>query len=218
MAIPELRGAARRALDRPGWRFGHQTARVRADGSLALEVLLLDTTIGSGEILTATLPPDVTSYPSLTPHIPAAHWAERAIGDFFGLHAEGHPRWKSLILHPPSYAFLEVAGEGVHEIPVGPIHAGIIEPGHFRFSCLGEVVANLEIRLSNCWRWNRRRGRRHCGRWRWRWSGWRTIWATWAHCRAISATARVRRSSRGCVEPRWDWANCCPAAGCSAAS
>src|SRR5438105_10946515 len=42
---------------------------------------------------------------------------------------------------------MEVQGEGVHEIPVGPIHAGIIEPGHFRFSCLGEVVSNLEIRL-----------------------------------------------------------------------
>jgi Ni,Fe-hydrogenase III large subunit len=46
-----------------------------------------------------------------------------------------------------SYSFLQVEGEGVHEIPVGPIHAGIIEPGHFRFSCLGEVITNLEIRL-----------------------------------------------------------------------
>src|SRR4029077_15000816 len=45
------------------------------------------------------------------------------------------------------YSFLQVEGAGVHEIPVGPIHAGIIEPGHFRFSCLGEVIANLEIRL-----------------------------------------------------------------------
>jgi Ni,Fe-hydrogenase III large subunit len=45
------------------------------------------------------------------------------------------------------YRFLTVRGEGVYEIPVGPIHAGIIEPGHFRFSCLGEVIQNLEIRL-----------------------------------------------------------------------
>src|SRR5205814_6097305 len=45
------------------------------------------------------------------------------------------------------YRFLAVQGEGVYEIPVGPIHAGIIEPGHFRFSCLGEVIQNLEIRL-----------------------------------------------------------------------
>src|SRR4029077_3125672 len=45
------------------------------------------------------------------------------------------------------YSFLQVEGAGVHEIPVGPINAGIIEPGHFRFSCLGEVIMNLEIRL-----------------------------------------------------------------------
>src|SRR5260370_30342728 len=45
------------------------------------------------------------------------------------------------------YSFMQVHGEGVHEIPVGPIHAGIIEPGHFRFSCLGGVVTNVEIRL-----------------------------------------------------------------------
>jgi Ni,Fe-hydrogenase III large subunit len=194
----ELRTVARRKLDQPGWRFGHQTARVLDDGDLALEILLLDTHAagargaGGGEILSARLPGDATAYPSVTLQVPAAHWAERAIGDFFGLRAESHPRWKSLILHeawpaeivplrlgshgsrvtshesddggrdtlagpaadprpatrdPRQYAFLEVQGEGVHEIPVGPIHAGVIEPGHFRFSCLGEVVTNLEIRL-----------------------------------------------------------------------
>ncbi|MFN8660153.1 MAG: hypothetical protein U0105_27705 [Candidatus Obscuribacterales bacterium] len=46
-----------------------------------------------------------------------------------------------------AYQFLNVEGEGVYELPVGPIHAGIIEPGHFRFSCYGEVIVNLEIRL-----------------------------------------------------------------------
>src|SRR5207249_8405007 len=82
----------------------------------------------------------------------------------------GHPRFKSVILHEAwpegfhplrephptlpenaprrhDYKFLTVRGEGVYEIPVGPIHAGIIEPGHFRFSCMGEVIQNLEIRL-----------------------------------------------------------------------
>jgi Ni,Fe-hydrogenase III large subunit len=188
VTVHEMRGAAHRALGQPGWRFGHQTARLLEDGDLALEVLLLDTHAGRGEILSARLPGDATEYPSLTTQIPAAHWAERAIGDFFGVRAEGHPRWKSLILHeawpadivplrgtgevssvkcqvlsggearavpdprpatrdPRQYSFLEVQGEGVHEIPVGPIHAGIIEPGHFRFSCLGEVITNLEIRL-----------------------------------------------------------------------
>jgi len=46
-----------------------------------------------------------------------------------------------------AYQFLEVKGEGVYELPVGPIHAGVIEPGHFRFSCFGETIVNLEIRL-----------------------------------------------------------------------
>lgn len=45
------------------------------------------------------------------------------------------------------YKFLEVRGEGIYELPVGPIHAGIIEPGHFRFNCFGETILNLEIRL-----------------------------------------------------------------------
>jgi Ni,Fe-hydrogenase III large subunit/Ni,Fe-hydrogenase III component G len=161
-----------------GWRFGHATARTHEDGRVAIEVLLLDLSSGRTQILSAPLARDATGFPSLTPRLPAAHWAERAIGDSFGLRAEGHPRWKGLLLHeawpvefaplrddrqrkmvdedgrsvghqPSSrtYAFLEVEGEGVHEIPVGPIHAGIIEPGHFRFSCLGEVIMNLEIRL-----------------------------------------------------------------------
>jgi Ni,Fe-hydrogenase III large subunit/Ni,Fe-hydrogenase III component G len=46
-----------------------------------------------------------------------------------------------------TYKFLEVRGEGVYELPVGPIHAGVIEPGHFRFSCFGETIVNLELRL-----------------------------------------------------------------------
>jgi Ni,Fe-hydrogenase III large subunit/Ni,Fe-hydrogenase III component G len=169
ISLEELSRVVEQALDRPGWRFGHETARRRRNGQLVLELLLLDTAKGGGEVLTAALPAGSAEFPSLTPRLPAAHWAERAIGDMFGLTAHGHPRWKSLLLHeawpegfaplrdtdkalpppgrPKLYGFLEVAGEGVHEIPVGPIHAGIIEPGHFRFSCLGEVIANLEIRL-----------------------------------------------------------------------
>lgn len=147
VALSDMRGAVRHALEQHGWRFGHQTARTNSQGGLSLEVLLLDTINGGGTILCAPIPDGTTEYPSLTPHVPAAHWAERAIGDFFGLKANGHPRWKSLILHDDTYEFMEVHGEGVHEIPVGPIHAGIIEPGHFRFSCLGEIITNLEIRL-----------------------------------------------------------------------
>lgn len=171
-AISDMRSAVQHALKADGWRFGHMTARVLDDGGLALEVLLLDIISGGGQLLSARIEDGSFEYSSLTPQVPAAHWAERAIWDFFGLKAVGHPRWKSLILHEAwpadlvplrgsapeyqpdggsriseDYAFMEVSGEGVHEIPVGPIHAGIIEPGHFRFSCLGEIVTNLEIRL-----------------------------------------------------------------------
>jgi Ni,Fe-hydrogenase III large subunit len=129
-------------------------------------MLLLHPSTGSAEIVAAALPEGVTEFPSVTPTLPAAHLAERLLGDMWGLRAIGHPWWKSLMLHesvghyaPPFFQaedgptheleahFLTVSGEGVHQIPVGPIHAGIIEPGHFRFSCLGEVIANLEISL-----------------------------------------------------------------------
>lgn len=152
-------------LQHTGRRFGHLTARVCDDDSLAIEVLLLDTHANGGIIITVPLSDGETEYPAITVETPAAHWAERAMGDFFGLRAVGHPCWKSLILHDDAwptdlfphrptaeghrepYQFLEVAGEGIHEIPVGPIHAGIIEPGHFRFSCAGEIITNLDIRL-----------------------------------------------------------------------
>jgi len=110
------------------------------------------------------------SYRSLTLMVPQAHWHERVLWDMFGITPEGHPRMKHVLLHdvyPPdffplrkipffdskgfskdrSFNFLEVRGEGVYEIPVGPIHAGVIEPGHFRFSCFGETILNLELKL-----------------------------------------------------------------------
>ncbi len=162
-SIDNLGVTIKKMLTRHGWRLGHMTARNQVDGTLAIEVLLLDTNSGNTEIVVSPLCPDTIEYPSLTACIPSAHWAERAIGDFFGLRAIGHPRWKSLILHNDDdddiehYRFMQVQGEGVHEIPVGPIHAGIIEPGHFRFSCLGEIITNLEIRLGYQYRGIERR-------------------------------------------------------------
>ena len=157
---------AEKLAKRSGWRFGHMTVRREADGERLLQMLLLRPKSGSGEIVEARLPAGETEFPSITAGLPAAHFAERSIGDMWGLRASGHPWWKSLILHESAGAydppfvqsgdgpiqrrdshFLTVGGEGVHQIPVGPIHAGIIEPGHFRFSCLGEVIANLEISL-----------------------------------------------------------------------
>lgn len=160
-----LASTVQKWLQKPGRRFGHLTALKLDDGRLAIQVLLLDTQTNGGVIITAPFEEGVTEYPSVTALVPAAHWAERAVGDFFGLRPVGHPRLKTLILHDnvwpidfspfmPSdrihhdlYEFMEVSGEGIHEIPVGPIHAGIIEPGHFRFSCAGEIITNLDIRL-----------------------------------------------------------------------
>ncbi len=109
-------------------------------------------------------------YRSLTPQIYAADWYEREILDMFGLVPLGHPDLRPLVLYDDwpegtyplrknfnssvkvprvlsEYHYKKVEGEGVFEIPVGPVHAGVIEPGHFRFSVAGEPVINLEIRL-----------------------------------------------------------------------
>jgi Ni,Fe-hydrogenase III large subunit/Ni,Fe-hydrogenase III component G len=114
---------------------------------------------------------DTEEFPSLAPRMHEAWAYERLIQTFFGLKAAGHPHPLPLLLHEnwPSdcyplrkdfdwgarpeiaqgepYPFQMVAGEGIYEIPVGPIHAGIIEPGHFRFSVAGEEVVHLEARL-----------------------------------------------------------------------
>jgi len=105
----------------------------------------------SGEIgLAATV---VTgAYPALTPDCPAAHYFEREIHEQSGVRPEGHP-WLKPVRFPrggPAIEdtdFFQVAGAEVHEVAVGPVHAGIIEPGHFRFNCHGELVLHLEISL-----------------------------------------------------------------------
>ncbi len=120
--------------------------------------------------LRASLPLADPSYPSVTRLVPAAAWDEREAKDLFGTIPLGHPDPRRLVLHerwpsgyhplrkdapgdvpPPlgdrQYIPFEVHGEGVYQLPVGPIHAGIIEPGHFRFSAVGERVLHLDARL-----------------------------------------------------------------------
>jgi len=79
-------------------------------------------------------------------HAPAIR-LERAMRDLAGLEAEGAPDTRPWLRHAAPYPFLPVEGESVHQIPVGPVHAGIIEPGHFRFTANGETVVRLEERL-----------------------------------------------------------------------
>jgi len=93
-----------------------------------------------------------SSYPSLTPDIPSASLFEREMFEQAGILPEGHP-WLKPIRHgiagidqrETPYEFFSMTGKEIHEVGVGPIHAGIIEPGHFRFSCHGEKVYHLEI-------------------------------------------------------------------------
>ena len=105
------------------------------------------------------------SYPSIGKHHPPALRLERAAHDLFGLSAEGSPdtrpwldhnRWGvrfplgdriDALSNAAPYRFLPAEGDGLHQIAVGPVHAGIIEPGHFRFTASGETVVRLEERL-----------------------------------------------------------------------
>ncbi|OGQ26469.1 MAG: hypothetical protein A3I75_08260 [Deltaproteobacteria bacterium RIFCSPLOWO2_02_FULL_50_16] len=85
-------------------------------------------------------------YPSLTPDLPEAHWFERELYEQHNILPEGHP-WLKPIRRGDYAPFYRVEGEEIHEVAVGPVHAGIIEPGHFRFQCHGEKVFHLEIQL-----------------------------------------------------------------------
>ena len=119
--------------------------------------------------LVAAVPEQAPSYRSITPSLPAAHWLERELSDMLGITPLGHPDPRPLVAHegwpagmhplrrdfvlpadvawPPRFSFDTVEGDGVFEIPVGPIHAGVIEPGHFRFSTVGEAVLKLDVKL-----------------------------------------------------------------------
>jgi Ni,Fe-hydrogenase III large subunit len=90
-------------------------------------------------------------WPSLAEEFPAVQLFERALLEDFGVRPAGHP-WPRPVRVPPDLApgddpLFRVEGESVHEVAVGPVHAGIIEPGHFRFQCHGEHVFHLEIAL-----------------------------------------------------------------------
>jgi len=90
-------------------------------------------------------------YPALTLRRPEAHLFEREVWEQHGLVPEGHPWLKPVRgaggTAPATAEFFRVEGREVHEVAVGPVHAGVIEPGHFRFQCAGEEVLHLEIAL-----------------------------------------------------------------------
>lgn len=118
--------------------------------------------------LTLPMPSENPAFPDISLHFPVANRMQRAVFDMIGAVPENadrrpwlrHANWPE-DYHPlrgdtpdarfetrnEEYAFVRVEGDGVHEVAVGPIHAGIIEPGHFRFSVMGESVLRLEERL-----------------------------------------------------------------------
>ncbi len=114
------------------------------------------------------LAPENPDFDSLSRSIHSASLFEREVWEMFGITPKGNPDLRSLNLHDEvwpqgnfplrkdfkaaagnlsEYKFNRVEGSGIFEVPVGPVHAGIIGPGHFRFSCAGEPIVNLELRL-----------------------------------------------------------------------
>jgi Ni,Fe-hydrogenase III large subunit len=129
-----------------------------------LYTVLADSSRGRLRVGKTTLETD--HFASMTPECPQVHLFEREIAEQFGVHPEGHPWFKPVRFHasyrsghdawgrPPGKApligvtdFYRIEGEEIHEVAVGPVHAGVIEPGHFRFQCHGEQVLHLEISL-----------------------------------------------------------------------
>src|SRR5882724_5741238 len=121
-------------------------------------------------ILRAPVRADAPEFPSLSAQLPAVNWQEREIQDWFGLQAVGHPNPRRVALHdnwpdvhplrkdfpletvlPPfegeRHIYRPALGEGVFQVPVGPVHAGIIEPGHFNFAMAGEPILYLQLRM-----------------------------------------------------------------------
>jgi len=122
-----------------------------------LFAVLADDNAGNLSVLSSEVS---EQYPSITPDCPQAHLFEREIAEQWEVIPQGHPWLKPVRFHnsylkgqngkhpaPGVTDFFKVEGDEIHEVAVGPVHAGIIEPGHFRFQCFGENVLNLEISL-----------------------------------------------------------------------
>ena len=117
-----------------------------------VHMALLDESTGGIAVLTYVCTDG--KFPSVGARHPPAIRLERTVADLYELHAVGAPDTRPWLDHgvwkggpAAPYAFLPAEGEGLHQIPVGPVHAGIIEPGHFRFTANGEHVVRLEQRL-----------------------------------------------------------------------
>jgi Ni,Fe-hydrogenase III large subunit/Ni,Fe-hydrogenase III component G len=191
-------------------RDGHNWIRVAYTADQG--VLVLSLSVREGE----------ANYPGIEQWFPSASRMQRAVADLSGLRSTDpdtrpwlrHAAWSETFhplieIHtPPSpsipvierYPFISVEGDGVHEIPVGPVHAGIIEPGHFRFSVVGEKVLRLEERLGYAHKGIERRftefsllsGHRLAARI----SGDSAVAFSWAYCQALEGMAAAQLPER----------------------
>jgi Ni,Fe-hydrogenase III large subunit/Ni,Fe-hydrogenase III component G len=211
---------------RLAWEQGGQLVALWAsderdrERGFCLRVLLKD---GDGlTLLEHTLPDDGARHPDLSAIFPAANRMQRTAFDLVGVQcdADDHRPWawqaawpidqfplrRDFVASPKwepgqeDYPFVRVAGDGVHEIAVGPVHAGIIEPGHFRFQVVGEKVLRLEERLGYAHKGIEKRfetlrvaeGYRLAGRV----SGDSTVAYAWAYAQAVEAIAAVTAPAR----------------------
>jgi len=146
-----------------GKRLASFFGRPLNESAVCLTAVIADDKRGCLQILSTEVE---KSYQSLTPDCSQANCFEREIAEQWGIVPLGHPWFKPLRFHhsyrkeydawergldeeilPAHTDFYQVSGDEVHEVAVGPVHAGVIEPGHFRFQCSGERVFHLEIAL-----------------------------------------------------------------------
>ena len=173
-------------------------------------------------VLEHTLPDEGARYPDLSLIFPVANRMQRSAFDMVGVHCdaddqrpwtwaaawpidqfplrrdfEASPKWEP---GEEDYPFVKVAGDGVHEIPVGPVHAGIIEPGHFRFQVVGEKVLRLEERLGYVHKGIEKRfealGIAEAHRLAGRISGDSTVAYAWAYAQAVEQIASLAAPPR----------------------
>jgi Ni,Fe-hydrogenase III large subunit/Ni,Fe-hydrogenase III component G len=189
-----------------------QCLRVRAAYLLPDRVVLIE----------HAMPAEAAVYPSLMPYFPVADRLQRAIYDLVGIRAEGgdsrpwlrHGGWPQEVfplrrdvsstqtypLVSAPYPFVPVAGDGVHEVAVGPVHAGIIEPGRFHVSVVGEKVLRLEERLGYTHKGVAKRfeavAQRDGHRLAARVSGDSTVAFGWAYCAALESLTGTIPSPR----------------------
>jgi len=216
-------GNSARLAREAGWRWSAGWAEDLGD---ILRINSLLEKAGNYVLLRTEISPQAPELPSQTPHFPAADRCERHTQDLFGIRFLDHPdprRWTRhqawsedehplrkdfpLAGNPPAqtppdkdYPFVKAQGASVYEIPVGPVHAGIIEPGHFRFQAVGEIVLNLEEHLGYVHKGIEKlaegRDPEGLARLAGRVSGDTTVGHTWAACLAMERAAGITIPAR----------------------